>query len=99
MNLAVSGDRLDQWNGKMINDLPPYGPYTLSGNLSLTPDGFHVRNFKSKIASSDLSGNITIDMTGARPLWNMDLVSNQLQIDDFDVEGYSLIPGKEKGDE
>jgi len=97
MNLAVSGDRLDQWNGKMINDLPPYGPYSLTGNLSLTPGGFHVRNFKSKIASSDLSGNITIDMTGARPLWNLDLVSNQLQIDDFDVEGYSLIPGKEKG--
>lgn len=97
MNLAVSGDRLDQWNGKMINDLPPYGPYTLSGNLSLTPGGFHVRNFRSKIANSDLSGNVTIDMTRARPLWKMDLVSNLLQIDDFDVEGYSLIPGKEKG--
>lgn len=96
MDFAVSGKSLDQWDSIIISDLPPYGPYQLSGHLSLTPDGYHVRNFKATIANSDLSGNVMIDMTRARPVWKMNLVSNQLQVDDFDVKGYSFIPGKEK---
>jgi uncharacterized protein involved in outer membrane biogenesis len=95
MNMDVSGSRLDRWNSVMISDLPPYGPYQLSGHLSLTPGGYQVTNFKSAIANSDLNGSVKIDMTKARPVWKMDLISNQLQINDFDKEGYTLIPGKE----
>lgn len=95
MNIAVSGERLDHWNSVLINDLPPIGPYKFDGLLTLSPGGYHVQNFRSKIANSEMSGSITIDMTRTRPVWKMDLVSNQLQLDDFDVEGYTLVPGKE----
>jgi uncharacterized protein involved in outer membrane biogenesis len=96
VELNVAGERLDQWNSIMINDLPPYGPYKLKGKLKLTPKGVKIRDLQSVIGSSDLGGSIDIDMTGARPLWNMNLVSEQFRLDDFNVEGYSLIPGKEQ---
>jgi uncharacterized protein involved in outer membrane biogenesis len=96
MNVAVSGQRLDQWNHLMISDLPPYGPYKLTGNLGLTPDGFHVADFRAMIGDSDLGGTIDINMTKQRPVWTMNMVSNQLQFNDFIVEGYTLIPGKKK---
>jgi uncharacterized protein involved in outer membrane biogenesis len=92
MSFTASGESLNQWDGILISDLPPYGPYQLSGHLSLTPNGYHVRDFKSTIANSDLRGSVMIDMTSARPVWKMDLLSNQLQLNDFDVEGYTLIP-------
>jgi uncharacterized protein involved in outer membrane biogenesis len=94
-DLTVAGDRLDQWNSIMISDLPPFGPYKLTGRFSISPKGFRITDFEAVIANSDLGGTIDIDMTKARPLWNMNLVSNQLQIDDFIVEGYTLVPGKE----
>lgn len=96
VDMTVAGERLDQWNSNMINDLPPFGPYRLTGKLDMSPRGFHVTNFKSVIGSSDLGGSIDIDMTKKRPVWKMKLVSEQFQINDFDVEGYTLIPGKEK---
>ena len=96
VDMTVAGERLDQWNSIMINDLPPFGPYRLTGKLDMSPSGFHVTNFKSVIGSSDLGGSIDIDMTKKRPVWKMKLVSEQFQINDFDVEGYTLIPGKEK---
>jgi hypothetical protein len=43
-----------------------------------------------------LGGTIDIDITGERPLWEMDLLSEKFQFDDFIVEGYSMIPGKEQ---
>lgn len=96
IDLSVAGERLDQWNSIMINDLPPFGPYKLQGKLKTTPKGVHIADLKSIIGNSDLGGTIDIDMTGVRPLWKMDLVSERLQLDDFIAEGYSLIPGKEK---
>jgi len=96
MNVAVSGQRLDQWNSLFISDLPPYGPYRLTGNLGLTPKGFHVANFRALIGDSDLGGTIDINMSKQRPVWTMNLVSNKLHFNDFIVEGYTLIPGKKK---
>lgn len=95
VDLSVEGERLDQWNRIMINDLPPFGPYKLRGKVKMSPKGVHVTDFESVIGSSDLGGTIDIDMTGTRPLWKMDLISKQFQLRDFLVEGYSLIPGKQ----
>lgn len=96
MNVAVAGQRLDQWNSLLVSDLPPYGPYKLTGNLGLTPKGFHVADFEGLLGESDLGGTIDINMSKQRPVWTMNLVSNKLQINDFIVEGYTLIPGKTK---
>lgn len=96
LGFMVSGEKLDEWNSLLVSDLPPVGPYKLSGIFKATPDGYQLSEFKSKINHSDLNGEIDIQMTGDRPVWKMDLVSNLFQIEDFMVEGYTLVPGKEE---
>ena len=95
VNMAVSGTQLNQWNQLLASDLPPLGPYSLSGHMDMTPKGFHITELDARIGDSDLGGVIKIDITHPRPLWTMNLVSNNFQIDDFDLEDYSVIPDQE----
>ncbi len=97
LDMSVSGARLDSWNGFLQEELPPYGPYKLNGEFNVSPTGFQVADFRSVIGESQLGGSIDIDTTGERPLWKMDLISETFQLNDFAVEGYSFIPGKEEG--
>ena len=95
VNMAVSGTQLNQWNQLLASDLPPLGPYSLSGHMDMTPKGFHITELDARIGDSDLGGVIKIDITHPRPLWTMNLVSKNFQIDDFDLEDYSVIPDQE----
>lgn len=92
-DLVVKGKRLDYWNKMLKDNIPPYGPYMLSGNFSVDALGFRVRNLKTTIGNSDLSGEIYVHSKGKKTHWKLNLVSQTFQIDDFDVEGFSLLPG------
>ena len=94
IDMSVNGEHLGQWNSLIASQLPPLGPYSLTGRFDMKPKGFHISNLKAVVGHSDLGGTIDIDITKERPLWNMRLVSEEFQIDDFDVEGFSLIPGE-----
>ena len=91
-HLIVKGKSLDKWKRLLQADIPPFGPYHLSGNFSVDTKGFHVNNLKTIIGSSDLSGEIFISTTSKNSHWDLNLVSENFQIDDFNVEGFSLIP-------
>lgn len=95
VDLTINGERLDQWNDMLISQLPPLGPYSLAGKFDMGPKGFHVSNLRGVIGDSDLGGTVDVDITKQRPLWKMQLISENFQIDDFDIEGYSLMPGDE----
>lgn len=95
LDIRAAGNQLDEWNALLISDLPPLGPYSLDGTLRVTPDGYQISELNGRINHSDLSGSIDILMAAERPVWKMDLVSNQFQLKDFIVDGYSLIPGKD----
>lgn len=88
----IEGKRLDHWNKLLNNNIPPFGPFHFSGNLNIDPKGFRVSNLKARIGDSDLDGQIFIDTSGSKTHWNLELVSQNLQIKDFNVEGFSLFP-------
>ncbi len=90
IDAAIEGKRLDYWNTLIKQKLPPYGPYQLSGEFRIKRDGFQVQNLKAVIGESDLGGKIDIDTHGNSATWFFELVSNNLQVRDFDVEGHSL---------
>lgn len=90
--LFVSGKRLDSWNKILKVDIPPFGPYKLSGNFSIDSAGFRVRNLKTNIGSSNLGGEIFVKTEGNKTHWKLNLDSQNFQIDDFNIEGFSLIP-------
>jgi uncharacterized protein involved in outer membrane biogenesis len=91
--LVIKGKRLDYWNKMLKDNIPPYGPYMLSGNFSVDAEGFRVRNLKTTIGDSDLGGEIYVHSKGKQTQWKLNLVSQTFQIDDFNVEGFSLVPG------
>jgi len=90
VDASIEGKRIDYWNTLIKQKLPSYGPYQLKGEFRIKKDGFQVRNLNAVIGESDLGGNIDIDTHGDSATWSFQLVSNNLQISDFDVEGYSM---------
>ena len=90
--LDIKGKRLDHWNKLLNNDFPPFGPFQFNGKLNIDPKGFRVSNLKARIGDSDLGGQIFIDTSGSETHWDLNLVSHRFQINDFNVEGFSLFP-------
>ncbi|MDX2476469.1 MAG: AsmA family protein, partial [Gammaproteobacteria bacterium] len=97
-SLVIQGKRLDSWNKMLKQEMPPFGPYTLSGNFSVDAEGFRVSELKTTIGGSDLGGEIYIHSKGKKTHWELNLVSQTFQIDDFDVAGFSLVPGVARDD-
>ncbi|MEA1890302.1 MAG: AsmA family protein [Pseudomonadota bacterium] len=92
VDLEVKGKRLNQWSKLLETDIPPFGPYHFSGKFSVDSKGFRVRNLKTIIGDSDLGGQIFVDTSGNKTHWDLNLASQSFQINDFEVEGFSLFP-------
>jgi uncharacterized protein involved in outer membrane biogenesis len=90
VDLEVKGKRLDHWNKMLETDIPPFGPYHFSGKFSVDPKGFRVSNLKTIIGDSDLGGQVFVDTSGSETHWDLNLISQNFQINDFEVEGFSL---------
>jgi len=105
-DIEIRGPKLDQWNRVLNSSFPPFGPYRLKGKVSADNKGFRIKDARINIGSSDLGGQIIINTGGKKTHWNLDLVSQTFQINDFITEGFSLFPdqpsktektGKESG--
>ena len=92
-DLRMSGERLDQMNELARADLPPLGPYSLAGKLSLSQRGYAVDGLDLRIGNSHLGGSLGIDIAAAPPAVNLDLRSKRLQIDDFRSDSWSPTKG------
>jgi len=90
VDLEIKGKRLNHWNKLLETDIPPFGPYHFSGEFSIDPKGFRVSNLKSIIGDSDLGGQVFVDTSGSKTHWDINLISQNFQINDFEVEGFSL---------
>ena len=92
VDLEIKGKRLNHWSKLLETDIPPFGPYHFSGKFSVDPKGFRVRNLKAIIGDSDLGGQVFVDTSGSKAHWDLNLISQHFQINDFEVEGFSLLP-------
>ena len=92
VDLEIKGKSLDQWNKLLGNNIPAFGPYHFSGKFSIDQKGFRVSNLKSIIGDSDLGGQVFVDTSGDKNHWDLNLISQNFQINDFEVEDFSLIP-------
>lgn len=83
LNLDLSGDRLDSLSALARADLPPWGPWTLRGPITMTATGYEVRRLALRIGESRLNGRGTLDLSGARPRLDLRVSAPHLQLDDF----------------
>jgi uncharacterized protein involved in outer membrane biogenesis len=86
MALDIEGNRLDNFNDLLKLDLPPLGPVSLTARLDVSKAGYELSTLLVKVNASDLEGRMNFDTTLDKPKVEIELVSNQFRIEDFDVK-------------
>lgn len=87
--LTIASDDLSRLDEILKVDLPPIGPYILTGKFSLDEKGYLLRNFDFIVGESDLSGDLAINTLAKPPRVVIDFETDTIQLDDFQVRGWS----------
>lgn len=97
LQLALSGQNLEDLYPLIGIATPPTPPYALDGRLLRNGDVWHYRNFKGVVGDSDLAGTAKVSVGRARPLLEANLVSKRLDLDD--LSGFLGAPPQTGGNE
>ena len=89
LGMTIKGKKLDSLDELLGLDLPPLGPYNLAAQFAMNGKGYDLSNLRIKLGTSDLTGRMSLDMTGNKPEAEVELVSSLLQINDFDMGHWS----------
>lgn len=81
--LKIKGENLADIFYITAIPLPPTPHYTLEGQLTKSGMVWSYRDFKGQVGSSDLSGNLSYDIGGARGFLTADLTSDVLDAADL----------------
>ncbi len=81
--MRVSGQDLDDLYPLLGLTLPPSPPYRLDGRLRRNGDHWRYDGFKGVVGDSDLTGDVQVDVSGKRPVFNAQLLSRRLDLDDL----------------
>ncbi|WP_303553585.1 AsmA family protein [Agarivorans sp. 3_MG-2023] len=68
--------------------LPPFGPIKLAGELVVSSQGYAINNMLLSVAESELSGAASLVTTGAKPMLDIAISANNIQLDDFKTGGW-----------
>lgn len=89
-SLIIQGDNLADLFYLTAIPLPPTPAYRLEGQLTKEGAIWGYHNFKGEVGGSDLSGNLSYDVSGERGFLKADLLSNVL--DSADLGGFIGLP-------
>ena len=89
MTLDLAGQSLTTFNEQLGLDLPPLGPYHVSGHYLHKTDGYTLQDLRIEVGSSRLEGAFDFTRGAQRPELKIDLHAKSLQLDDFDLQGWS----------
>ena len=79
--VSVAGDELGDLAAIAGAQVPKAGPYSLSAKLSGDPaSAIRLSGLKAALGGSDLAGDVTIDLSGAKPVIDADLSSDTVDL-------------------
>jgi len=87
--LQASGERLDSLDPLARVALPPWGPWSLSANVSTAGGGYRLESMTIGSGSTRLEGEGRLDLSTSRPRVTLALRTQTLQLDDFPTAGWS----------
>ena len=93
LTMALAGEQLDSLSDLTQAKLPPWGPWSLEGAISVTPTGYEVMRLTVRSGQSRLYGQGRVDLSGARPRVDMRLRAPHVQLDDFPFESQARARG------
>ncbi len=88
-NMQLKGQKLSDLNLLTKMDLPPLGPYELKGYFTSNKKGYKIKNLLLSVKDSQLKGDMLFDTMAQPPLLKVNLKSQQVQINNFDVGEWS----------
>ncbi|MDR6839897.1 uncharacterized protein involved in outer membrane biogenesis [Pseudoxanthomonas sacheonensis] len=97
LQLALSGQNMENLYPLIGIAIPPTPPYKLDGRLIRKGDVWRYQDFKGVVGDSDLGGTATVTVGRKRPLLEANLVSRRLDLDD--LAGFLGAPPQAGGDE
>ncbi len=83
LGVEIQGASLSELEEILEIPFPPWGPYELGGELTLTDTGYHLREFNLKIGQSDLSGDLKLEQVKNLPTIGLKLHSQLIDTSDF----------------
>jgi uncharacterized protein involved in outer membrane biogenesis len=89
LKLILSGDRLDSLNRLARTNLPPWGPWSIAGPLRITTTAYELPDLAVSVGKSRLTGRGRLDVSGDRPRLDVQVTAPRLQLDDFELAGWS----------
>ena len=84
--LSAEGSSLADLAPLAGSPLPAIGPYSLSGNLSDVAGGYNIAGLQLKMGGSDIAGDASIAMGGAKPKIAATLSSSLVDAKDFGLK-------------
>jgi hypothetical protein len=94
LKFDLSGAKLDSLNGLARTQLPPWGPWSISGPVRVTPTAYEVPDVDVRVGASRLGGQARIDLARERPRVEMRVTAPRVQLDDFKLDGWSPVEGR-----
>lgn len=83
--LKVSSERVDHLNDLFHLELPPVGPVSLESKLSISKAGYDLSTLALEVGDSRLDGKLKLTTSQAKPKLDISLISELIQLDDFDT--------------
>jgi uncharacterized protein involved in outer membrane biogenesis len=87
--LDVQGERLDSLDRLTHTALPPWGPWSIAGQLHVSDRGYDLPSLRLQVGSSRLEGQGRFDTKIVPPRLDVALAAPQIQIDDFRLGDWS----------
>ncbi len=87
--LRISGKRIDELDEIVGVSLPPLGPYSVAGRFSVFDDRYSISDIELVLGESGLKGSLELDIAGEIPRLKVDLTTDALRLEDFDIGDWS----------
>jgi uncharacterized protein involved in outer membrane biogenesis len=98
LDMSVAGRQLSSLNALLAVDLPPIADYRLDASFRAAQQRLELVNLALAVGDSQLKGSALLDATLAPPVAQLDLNSEQIQLDDFDTGDWSPQPTETGGE-
>ncbi len=90
LDLSLKGKDLERLSPVFDIQFPAFNDYSLTGKLVANKKGFIIRSAKAVVGHSQMQGSVVIDTVSNKPLWSINFSSQQIQLNDFSLDGLTV---------
>lgn len=89
LQLHASGKTLSDLNQLLNSDLPPWGPWNLSGGFQMNKDSYLIKKLALHVGDSSLEGNGSLITSSNPPKGDIVLRAQKIRLEDFSMDNWT----------